>query len=396
MPDQVLTLGATPPRATTADFRERVRGALAGLPATAPLRTVWQALGRAGATAALYEGPGPATGTAAGAPGRGTGPSVDPGRLGELLTAVDARGDNGVTLGVLVQVASALPLAGSVPDGPAADAYRNAVAGSSVLALAATDAAAAGSDLAGLGTRITTSGGKLVLDGGKRWITGACVADHLLVLARHRPGRHFTSFAWVLVPADAPGVTVRPAGTDLLTGSATGHIAFDGVRLGTDHLAGRPGRGMASFARHMATERLAGAQWAVALVGRVLEDTRHRLANRTVDDRPLWHNDAVRRDFATCLVQLAQLRALCGSLARQITEHQDLAAAALLKSAVGLTVDPVLARCAQLQGADGLEAGGAQSIRAEAAVFGIGGGATELMLGSVADSACLLLAGLRS
>jgi citronellyl-CoA dehydrogenase len=331
------------------------------------------------------------------------GPVADPTRLGTLLRAVDARGDNGTTLSVLVQVASAVPILGSGRSGsppaaasPVADACEHALAGTVQVALAATDEAAAGSDLSGLGTEVRLEGDELVVHGGKRWVTNACSADYLLVLGRHRPGRHFTNFSWVLVPARTAGVTVRTAATDLLANSATGHIGFDSVRLPADHLVGRNGRGMAVFARHMSTERLAGAQWAVALTSRVLADTGERLRRRTVDGEPLWHNTAVRQGFAECLVRVAQLRALCDSLAETAATGQNLSAGALLKSAVGLTADTVLAQCARLQGADGFAAGGAQGIRAEAGVLGIGGGVTELMLAGVADTSEQLLTELRA
>ncbi|TWV47507.1 acyl-CoA dehydrogenase [Streptomyces misionensis] len=343
---------------------------------------MWRTCGAAGLIEGLYDNKG----------------DVAPRRLAELLTAVDARGDNGVTLSLLVQTASALPIlaAGAPASGPVHEALHSVLSGANTLALAATDSAAAGSDLADLGTEMTIGPDEIVLRGGKRWITTACAASWFLVLARHRPGRHFTSFTWVLVPADAPGVRITPADTDLLAGSATGHVEFTDVRLAPDLLVGRPGRGMLAFAQHMGTERLAGGLWARALTARVLADTKERLTRRHVDGRPLWHNSSVRQRFATCLVQVGQLHALCETLGERITRHQDLAAAALLKSAVGLTADSVLAVCAQLQGADGLSHDGAQRIRAEAAVFGIGGGVTELVLDAVADHADPWLAELQA
>ncbi|MFD9066138.1 acyl-CoA dehydrogenase family protein [Kitasatospora purpeofusca] len=369
------------------DWRRLLARALAGVPAGAPAPAVWRALGEAGVLRGLYRD------------GNALGPVVDPARLGDLLRTVDARGDNGATLSVLVQVASALPILGSgrsrtaaAAPSPVTAAQERVLTGSAQVALAATDEAAPGSDLSGLGTELRFEDGGLVVHGGKRWVTNARGAEFLLVLARRRPGRHFTDFSWVLVPAAAPGVTVRPAATGLLANAATGHVTLDSVRLPADHLVGANGRGLAVFARHMSTERLAGAQWAVALTGRVLADTRERLRGRTVDGQPLWQNPVVRRDFAECLVRVAQLRALCEELAGTAAKGQNLSAGALLKSAVGLTADAVLARCAQFQGADGFAAGGAQTVRAEAAVLGIGGGVTELMLDSVADQSEQLLA----
>jgi citronellyl-CoA dehydrogenase len=242
-----------------------------------------------------------------------------------------------------------------------------------------------------MGTEVAIDDDGLTVTGTKRWITSATTADWFLVLARHRPGRHFTNFTWVLVPADADGVRVSPADTDLFDGAGLGHLEFDRVRLGREHLVGRPGRGLAGFARQIAVERLAGALWAVALCTRVLTDTRSRLVDRTVADEPLWRSDSVRQRFATCLVLVRQLNALCAELGERIAERHDTAAAALLKASVGLTADRVLAECAQLQGSGGFAVDGAQRLRAQAAVFGIGGGTTEVVLSAVADAADRLL-----
>ncbi|MFD0312748.1 acyl-CoA dehydrogenase family protein [Streptomyces flavalbus] len=358
---------------------------LADVPVDAPAARVWAALGASGVLDHLYER-------------RPDGLVPVPDRLAALLGAVDARGDNGVTLSVLVQAASALPVLadGAPPSGVVRRALERVSSGAATVALAATDGAAAGSDLAGLGTEVTLGPDEVRVSGGKRWITSALTADWLLVLARHRPGRHFTSFTWVLVPATAPGVRVHAADTDLLTGAATGHVDLTDVRLTPDHVVGRAGRGMAAFARHMGTERLAGALWAVALTTRVLADTKARLERRSVDGRPLWQHPAVRQRYAAALVRVRELRALCDSLGSRVAVGRDLGAAALLKSAAGLVTDPVLATCAQLQGADGFARGGAQRARAEAAVFGIGGGVTELVLDAVAGDADALLTELGS
>ncbi|MET9845985.1 acyl-CoA dehydrogenase [Streptomyces ossamyceticus] len=364
----------------------RAADALDAAPPDADARQVWQLLGAAGILHDLYE------------PTETGHLTARPDRLADLIGAVDARGDNGVTLSVLVQAAGALPLlaAGAPATGPVRQAVQRIRGGNHTLALAATDAAATGSDLTGLATEVTIGPDTLLLTGTKRWITTAATADWLLVLARHRPGRHFTSFTWVLVPATAPGVRIHPVETDLLTGAAAAHIDLDHVRLPADHLVGRPGRGMAAFARHIATERLAGALWAVALTGRVLADTRHRLTRTTTPaTAPNWQHAAVRQRYAACLVQVRQLHALCTSLGERVTHHQDLTAAALLKSAAAAVTDPVLTACAHLQGADGFARGGAQHIRSEAAVLGIGGGTTELLLESVADHADTILAELR-
>ncbi|WIM99847.1 acyl-CoA dehydrogenase [Actinoplanes oblitus] len=320
---------------------------------------VWPALGAAGLIAPVYE----------------PGGRPHPDRLARLLAAVDERAPFGATLGVCVQLAAAVPLLRAAdPDNPLVAAT---TAGRAVLALAATDSGR-GSQLDELRTTVETDGDHLTLTGSKRWITNARLADAFLVLARHEPGRHFTAFSFVLVPAGAPGVTVTAADTDLFDGAGLGDVAFDGVRLPATALIGGRGRGMALFARHIATERLAGGLWAVALCRRVLADTVHVLRRPGAGGRVLWQDPGVRRTVGHCLARVHELRALCATAGPRVAGRADPAAAALVKTATAGTVDHVLGHCARLHGADGFAAGGLQRLRAEAAVFGIGGGVSEV------------------
>ncbi|PZG02564.1 acyl-CoA dehydrogenase [Micromonospora deserti] len=309
------------------------------------------------------------------------------GHLPGLLAALDRSCPVGVVLSVCVQVASALPVlrehVDAAADGPVTAAFRAAVQGRSTLALAATDRDGAGSDLMSLGTTARIDGHAVLLNGGKRWITNAQTADHALVLARHRPERHFTSFVWVLVPTDAPGV--RVTGTDgPLTGTGLGDLHFDHVRLDRSHLVGRPGRGMVSFARHIATERYAGAVWAAAMCRRVLADTHCRLTGRPLGAGSAWDNAAIRERFARCLVETWRIETACAAYR---STAEPLAVSMLLKVSVADSLDLVLSECARLVGAEAYLDGGLAQLRAAAGMFATAGGATGAMLAGIADHA---------
>ncbi|RPK65817.1 putative acyl-CoA dehydrogenase [Streptomyces sp. ADI96-02] len=348
-----------------------------GLPADTDGRSLWAALGAAGRLRAAYTGADPAAG-------------VDVPALRTLMAEADAVSGIGSTLALCVQIATAVPLL-TLGGEQAAHVLDEALAGRAVVALAATDEGS-GSDLTGLGTTVAIEADGLTVSGVKRWITNATHADHFLVLARHREGGHFTNFTWVLVPATAPGVHVEPADSQLFDGSGTGHLRLDGVRLERTHLVGRVGRGMTSFAAHIAVERLTGTLWAVALCHRQLKHTQQHLQGRKFGDGTLWGLESVRQRFADCLVRVHQLDALTDRLAERVARRHDTAAASLLKAAAAQTVGHVLGACAQLQGAEGFTTGGAQWTRAQAALWGVGGGATEVVLSAVAGSADSLLA----
>ncbi len=360
--------------------RRSVGAALDALPRTASGAQVWAALGRAGLITRAYR-----DGT--------VGAGADPAGLEGLLTAVDARFSIAATLSVSVQLATALPVLAAGRTPVARRALERALSGRETVALAATDVTA-GTDLTALRTRVRIEDDGLELSGEKRWIANTVTAASFLVLARHRPGRHFTHFTWVLVPADAPGVSGHPADSVLFADSGVGHLTLDGVRLGRDHVLGRAGFGLPLFARHIGTERLAGAQWGVALCRRVLADTRRHLSGRAHGEGTLWDLEVVRQRFASCLLRVRELRALVTEFEDAVAVHHEATAAATLKAAAGATVQHVLTECGQLWGAAGFATGGIQELRAQAALFGIGGGANEVVLGTLADAAESVLDGL--
>jgi len=82
-------------------------------------------------------------------------------------------------------------------------------------------------------TVLSRRGNGLVLRGAKWCVPQAVTADVFLVVARYRRGG-----CAVLVPADTPGVSVRPLGT--LGKDRQSVVAFDGVTLPAGALCGRP------------------------------------------------------------------------------------------------------------------------------------------------------------
>jgi acyl-CoA dehydrogenase len=351
-------------------------------PGPAPFRdtrTLWRSLGRSGVLDGLS---GPSSGR----------PEVDPGRLGDLLAELDARVPFGSVLSVCVQVASVIPLLRTLAGHSAlADqVLHETLRGDAIVALAATDAGLSGSALLSSRTEVRDAGDHLLLRGGKEWIANACHCDHALVLARCRPAHHFTSFTWALVPATRQGVSRQPAASALFDGAGLGHLRFDDVVLGREHVVGRSGRALAEFALQIGMERLAGALWARTLCRRVLADTHRYLRDRPTGDGALWDNAAVRERFARCLVEWRRLDAMCAI-------HTAGGAAAserlVLKAACGESVDRILGECVGLRGADAFRDGGMASLREQSAMFGIAGGATGAMLAGIADDAERLLGG---
>ena len=96
----------------------------------------------------------------------------------------------------------------------------------------------AGSDLGGVRTRAELDGDEWVLNGQKIWMTFGTRADWLYVLCRTDPDapKH-RGLSLILVPADQPGVDIRPI-RNLADGAEFAEVFFNDARTDADLVVG--------------------------------------------------------------------------------------------------------------------------------------------------------------
>jgi alkylation response protein AidB-like acyl-CoA dehydrogenase len=101
----------------------------------------------------------------------------------------------------------------------------------------------AGSDLASMKTRARRDGDEYVISGQKTWTTSAHRADYMLCLGRTNDQvKPQAGLSMILVPMDAPGVTVRPIAT--IDGAHhVNEVFLDEVRVPSANLIGAPDTG---------------------------------------------------------------------------------------------------------------------------------------------------------
>jgi len=100
-----------------------------------------------------------------------------------------------------------------------------------------------GSDLASLRTKGELVGDEWVINGQKIWTSGAHYADMMFCLVRtERDAPKHRGISYLLIPMDAPGVTVSPLKT--MTGrSEFNQVFFDDVRIPASNIVGKRGEG---------------------------------------------------------------------------------------------------------------------------------------------------------
>lgn len=101
----------------------------------------------------------------------------------------------------------------------------------------------AGSDMAAISSKAIRDGDHYVINGQKTWSTRAIFANWLFGLFRSDPqsSRHH-GLTYILVPLDAPGITIRPI--QALNGKqAFAEVFFDDVRVPVENRLGDEGQG---------------------------------------------------------------------------------------------------------------------------------------------------------
>jgi alkylation response protein AidB-like acyl-CoA dehydrogenase len=113
----------------------------------------------------------------------------------------------------------------------------------------------AGSDLAAVRTRAERVDGGWKITGTKIWTTSAHIATHLYVLARsHASGSKHEGLTEFLLPADAPGISIRPI-EDLVREHHFNEVHFDGAFASDANVLGEVGRGWTQVTDQLAFER---------------------------------------------------------------------------------------------------------------------------------------------
>ncbi|MEV0455755.1 acyl-CoA dehydrogenase family protein [Catellatospora methionotrophica] len=238
---------------------------------------------------------------------------------GELSASVGAVCSSVRSLATSSGIAAATVLRfGSAPQ---REAYLPPLTSGATAAVAFSEAGA-GSDLAGLRTTVRRTGDTVEVTGEKVWVTGAAYAGWIVVL-----GRYETGAAYVMVPADAPGVRIERVAHPLGC-RAAGHatVRLDGVRLPASHLLGGAGLPTSFLATSALTYGRISVAWGcVGIIRACLSAAAGHARSRVVGDQPLADRQLIQAHLAELLVAERIATLACEQVSRQcddrLSEH---------------------------------------------------------------------------
>jgi len=197
---------------------------------------------------------------------------------------------------------------------------------------------------------IRRDGADVVLSGVKRPVEAATQARHLLVTGRSGAG-----LSQVLVPADAPGVTIAPlASVDLTRRFAA--VTFDRVRLPATALVGELGGADAQVERQMQIALVLLCAESVGAMQSGFDTTVAWAFDRYSFGRPLASYQALKHRFADMKAWLEASHAITDAAANAVDAASAEAGelASIAKAYVGDHGAELLQDCVQLHGGIGV------------------------------------------
>ena len=224
------------------------------------------------------------------------------------------------------------------------------VASAKVLAALALTEPVAGSDLRSIETTLADHGDEIELNGAKSFISNAGAAGFYTTMAREE-----NRFSLVLVPADAPGVSVEPS-PEILAPHVLGEVTFDRVRLPASARLGDPGTGFRHVLATLSVFRISVAGAAVGLMDGALTCAANHAAVREQFGRPLVRLGPVAGLLADSWAELEATRLLAYATAEAAREDPSahLDRSSLAKLAATEAASRVVDRCVQVMGRWGL------------------------------------------
>ncbi len=216
-------------------------------------------------------------------------------------TALAISAHNGLALGPIVKFGSQQQKAKWLP--PLAT-------GEGKLASLGLTEPGAGSDLqGGIRTTAVKEGDSWIIDGSKMWLTNASISDVMVLLVRTDPSGGSRSLSQIIVPTDAPGITLGPAEKKMgLKGSPTHAVTFDEVRVPQENLLGIEGRGLHQTLATLDSGRVGIGALAVGLAQAAFEEALKYSRERETFGKPIGEHQAVQWMLADAATEIQAAR----------------------------------------------------------------------------------------
>jgi alkylation response protein AidB-like acyl-CoA dehydrogenase len=228
---------------------------------------------------------------------------------------------SGLILAVQELGSLGLKLAGS---GAQKQQYLPRLASGEWLCAYALTEAGSGSDSAAMRTTARRDGDEYVLNGSKRFITNAGVANLYTVFAKTDPEGGHAGISAFLVESDAPGFEVTRLEPKMgISGSTTGELAFDEVRVPAASLLGAEGEGFKIAMRILDRSRPGVAAQALGIAQGATDYALEYAKTRETMGKPIAQHQLIQAKLADMETETEAARGLLYRFGQMVDEGAD-------------------------------------------------------------------------
>jgi alkylation response protein AidB-like acyl-CoA dehydrogenase len=175
----------------------------------------------------------------------------------------------------------------------------------------------AGSDVGNLSCRAEASNGGFVINGQKTWITGAHVADQIVVVTRTTRGedKHF-GLTMISVPRGVSGLEIRGIGT--MGGREVNDMYFTDCVVGGDRVVGQVDQAWMQLMAGLNNERLIIAAQSLGMAQRAFDDVLAYVKERRQFGRAIGSFQTIKHRLADLACELEATRELVYGVAAAV------------------------------------------------------------------------------
>ena len=202
--------------------------------------------------------------------------------------------------------------------------YLPKLAGGEWLCAYALTEAGSGSDSAAMRTTARRDGDEYVLNGSKRFITNAGVANLYTVFAKTDPEGGHAGISAFVVEGDAPGFEVTRLEPKMgISGSTTGELAFDDLRIPVANLLGVEGEGFKIAMRILDRSRPGVAAQALGIAQGATDYALEYAKTRETMGKPIAQHQLIQAKLADMETETEAARGLLYRFGRMVDEGAD-------------------------------------------------------------------------
>jgi alkylation response protein AidB-like acyl-CoA dehydrogenase len=249
-----------------------------------------------------------------------------------------------------------------------------------------------GADLASVRTRATLEGDRVIVNGTKRWCSGAEYADYIYALVRSGPVEdRYRNLSFLIIPRDAPGITISRAATMGMHGTATNDVIFENVEIPAANIMGGVdawNQGWQQLAGPtLEIEKLQPSAMALGIAEGAVAEAWQYAQERTQFGKKICGHQAVRHQLAEVQTKLQACRLMLDHAAGLVDRGEPSAVqTSMTKLFVSETVRDITITCQTVMGAYGYAEGfNMERYVRDAMVLPIFGGSSAIQKTNIAN-----------